>query len=166
MRNPLIRRGALALAVTMFAGGVALPATSVRAAEPDAPGVVATDAVQAQALAYLGVGIVELTKPLAQQLDLSRSNGVVVLKLAKDGPAQKAGVQVKDIITRLADTEIKKTGEVHSFLAGKKAGDKIAVTILRQGQPNPFKIEVTLGSYPMTTMPVETKPVVTKPEPS
>ena len=51
--------------------------------------------------AWLGVSVAELNDQLAQKLGVSQTTGIVVLKVAPESPAAKAGVQEKDIDVRV-----------------------------------------------------------------
>ena len=57
--------------------------------------------------------------------------------------AAKAGIQVGDIVTKLADTPIDGIGSLRNVLSAKKAGDTIKVE-LKRGEET-LELEVVLG---------------------
>ena len=69
---------------------------------------------------------------------------VKVISPIDDTPAQKAGVKAGDLIIRLGKEPVKgKTlGEAVKIMRGKP-GTKLELTILRKGEDDPIKIEIT-----------------------
>ncbi|MNL63891.1 Serine endoprotease DegS [compost metagenome] len=74
-------------------------------------------------------------------MSASQSTNAVV----KDGPADKAGVKNKDIITKINDKEVGDKGGVASLIGEYKPGDTVQLTILRDGKM--LAIRVTLAAY-------------------
>ena len=68
---------------------------------------------------------------------------VVVAQVFKNSPAEKAGVKVGDTILKMDGKEIKKPEDGGPIMAGKKPGDKVKLTIKRDGKE--MEIEVTAG---------------------
>jgi S1-C subfamily serine protease len=65
-------------------------------------------------------------------LDLSQ--GVVVANLVRNGPADKAGLRVKDVILQVDGESIQNTSRLLEIVAGHKPGDKLEVVIQRGKQ--------------------------------
>lgn len=59
--------------------------------------------------------------------------GVKIARVEDDGGAQKAGLQTGDVIKRINNVEIVKFSDLKGQLTARRPGDKIAVTILRDG---------------------------------
>ena len=78
--------------------------------------------------------------------DSSEAGGLVVQEVTKDSPAEKGGLKVGDVITRLADKEIKSLQDVLELLGKKRSGNEIEVQVKRDGETVKFK--VTLGRPP------------------
>ena len=104
--------------------------------------------------AYLGVRYVPLSAETAKQYDLSVRQGAYVIgsnsgaALDTNGPAAKAGVQEKDIITKVNGLEVGPRGSVSSLIGEYAPGDTVTLTILRAGQT--LTKEVTLAAYAVT----------------
>lgn len=104
---------------------------------------------------YLGVRYVALTQQIATANSLSVSSGAWV-KAADDatpgvvagGPADKAGVKEGDILTKVGSSTIDATHSLQSLISTHKVGDKVTITILRDGKTQ--TLEVTLEAAPAT----------------
>ncbi|MGG6310488.1 S1C family serine protease [Paenibacillus macerans] len=91
---------------------------------------------------YMGVYTLDLNNPYSPITDEQREDlqlpshvteGVIVLEA--HGPAQKAGLQLNDIITQLDKQPIKSTMELRRYLyENKKIGDELEVTYYREGK--------------------------------
>lgn len=100
---------------------------------------------------YLGVRYVTLndTNAYTYNLDVTRgaylapgqSGGAVV----SGSPADKAGLQEKDIITKVDGTAIDETNSLSSLVGRRAVGDSVKLTILRDDKE--MTISVTLGIY-------------------
>lgn len=83
---------------------------------------------------YLGVVIRDLDWQLAQQLQLDRSQGVVVANLVRNGPADEAGLEIKDVILEINGSPITSSSRLLEIVASHKPGDELEVVILRNGK--------------------------------
>ncbi len=79
----------------------------------------------------IGVSAQTITPKLAKGLSLRRDWGVVVSDVAPDGPAQAAGVQVGDIITRADGKLMESTRSLQLMVYSHRKGDKIKLDLLR-----------------------------------
>ena len=68
------------------------------------------------------------------------------MEVTDGGPADKAGLQVGDVITMVGTTTITSSQDLTSILGSKsyKAGDKATVTYVRDGQV--YTTDLTFGS--------------------
>lgn len=96
----------------------------------------------------LGVRYIPITKDLAANNDLKSDKGALVyggndLGVVPGSAADKAGVKEGDIILKMGNDEIDQNHGITDLLQKYSPGDKITLTILRDGKQQ--KIEVTLG---------------------
>ncbi|MET8697544.1 trypsin-like peptidase domain-containing protein [Kitasatospora sp. NPDC004723] len=75
-----------------------------------------------------------------------RPAGAVVVAVAPNGPADSAGLQVGDVITRIGDTAVDSLNSLTTALASLAPDTKVTVTFTRDGQSK--TAEVTLGTLP------------------
>ena len=75
-----------------------------------------------------------------------QTDGVVVTDTVKGSPAETAGLKKYDVITKIGDKEIKNILELRRELYAYNVGDKVELTVLREGKET--KVQVTLGAQP------------------
>lgn len=102
------------------------------------------------ARAYIGVSYIEITPEVVATYDLPVSAGAYLISnqgsaIIADGPAAKAGLKDKDIITKINGFTLGKNGSVSTIIGEYLPGDTVQLTILRDGEEH--TINVTLGSY-------------------
>ena len=97
---------------------------------------------------YLGVRYVTLTDAYAEEHKLDTKQGAYITpsqgesSIVSGSPAEKAGLQEKDIITKVGDTEINKDNTLTSVIGRYSVGDKVKLTVVRDGKT--ITIEATL----------------------
>jgi len=87
-------------------------------------------------------------------IEVGMEDGFVkVIAPIDDTPAQRAGVRAGDLITRLDDRPIKGLGlnEAVKVMRGK-AGTKITLTIVREGEDKPLKITITRAAIKVASV--------------
>lgn len=84
---------------------------------------------------YLGVGLqpVRLPDPLRETLRWNENTAAIVLEVHPDGPADKAGIVIGDILVSLAGQPITRLEDVQSHLAGDAIGKTLPVKFVRGG---------------------------------
>ncbi len=100
--------------------------------------------------AYLGVRYIALTPQVADTFKLKQTQGAYAYNdtnnsVIAGSPADKAGLQDKDIITKVDNKEVNENNGLALLLATYVPGDKVALTVYRDGSVK--TIEVTLGEY-------------------
>ncbi|MDY4221052.1 MAG: trypsin-like peptidase domain-containing protein [Candidatus Faecousia sp.] len=82
--------------------------------------------------AYLGVTVQDTDASAASLYGLP--TGAYVVTVVEDGSADQAGIQPKDIIIKLGDTDVSTVSELTRALRRFKAGDQTTVTVIRSGE--------------------------------
>lgn len=99
---------------------------------------------------WLGVRYMSLNKEIARSAQLPVDQGALVyrgpnptdLPVVPGSPADKAGIQENDIITKVNGQALDENTSLVSLLQKYKPGDSIELTIMRKGQET--KLKVTL----------------------
>ena len=93
---------------------------------------------------YLGVGIQDVTRDIADGVGLENARGAIVSNIAEDGPAGPAGVQSGDIIIAVDGEQIDDALDLSRTIAGKSPDSTVELTIWRDGAET--TVPVTLGT--------------------
>lgn len=94
--------------------------------------------------AYLGVTVQDTDASAASLYGLP--TGAYVVTVVEDGSADRAGIQPKDIIIKLGDTDVSTVSELTRTLRRFKAGDQTTVTVIRSGER--ITLDITLDEKP------------------
>jgi putative serine protease PepD len=92
---------------------------------------------QAVKHAYLGL---QTTTPR------NGASGAEIAQATAGGPAEKAGLQAGDIVKKVGGQSVSTPDEVAAAIAGNSPGDKVDVTVERNGSEH--TVSVTLGQRP------------------
>ena len=91
---------------------------------------------------YLGVRYVPLTPELSKRNDLSVDYGAYITSVVADSPAEKAGLQAKDIITQINNDAFTANNSLQSLLGKYEVGDEIIITYVRDGKTETTKVKL------------------------
>ena len=94
--------------------------------------------------AYIGVSCSTVNAQNAQANHLSVNQGAYVAELSKDGPAEKAGIKVGDIVTKIGDHTVESADGLILAVRSYAVGDTVDVELVRDGKE--MTVPVTLGS--------------------
>lgn len=97
--------------------------------------------------AYMGVSVENVDEEAASRYSLP--TGAYVVKVEKDSAAQKAGIEVKDIITDVGGHSVGNVTDLTRALRNFKAGDSTTVTVIRGGKQ--VSLQITLDERPQET---------------
>ena len=91
---------------------------------------------------YIGVYPMELNRELAEHYGVKEGAGLLVSRLTEDGPAEKAGLKVGDVIVRVDGKRVESTNDLIDRIQGKAKGDKIKVEVLRDRKTVNLEVEI------------------------
>jgi len=91
---------------------------------------------------WFGVGIQEVTKSLAESLQLGTPKGALITSVETDSPAAKGGVQPGDVVVRVNDQSITESGDLPHVVGMIMPGDKAHVDIYRKGRRKTLTVVV------------------------
>ena len=118
--------------------GFAIPATTVG-------GVVdALEHAGYVSRGYLGVTIQPVGQDIADALGVNANSGALVDKAQPGAPATLAGVRAGDVITKLNGEPVKDAADLTRHVGALKPGDKVELTLLRDGAEK--TITLSLGA--------------------
>jgi serine protease Do len=75
-------------------------------------------------------------------MERTYGKGVTISNVRPDTPAEKAGLQTEDTITAVNGKSVKSGDELVGLISATKPGSKIALTVMRHGQPKEVSVTV------------------------
>ena len=94
----------------------------------------------------IGVSIQEVTRELADSFGLNKPNGALVSSVEKGGPADKAGIEVSDVILKFDGRLVTDSIDLPRIVAATKPGNKVSVELWRKGAAKEVTIVVAAMS--------------------
>jgi serine protease DegQ len=97
---------------------------------------------------YLGVAMQEVPLPLEWRASAGsdQEHGLLVMHVAPDGPANRAGIYLGDVVVSVDAQPVRGFRRFHHMLALKHTGEALKLRVIRAG--NATEVEVTLGDRP------------------
>jgi serine protease Do len=90
----------------------------------------------------IGVQIDQVSKDVAESLGLAKAQGALVRSVEAGSPADKAGVEAGDIITRFEGKPIEKSADLPRMVGSVKPGSKATLTVWRRGSSKELQVVV------------------------
>jgi len=90
----------------------------------------------------IGVVIDPVTREVAEAIGLGKPVGALVRSVEAGGPAEKAGVEPGDIITRVDARSVESSVELPRIVGNIKPGTKATVQVFRRGSTREFAVTV------------------------
>jgi serine protease Do len=97
----------------------------------------------------IGVTIAPVTKEVAESIGLGKPAGALVRGAESGGPADKAGIEAGDIITKVDGKVIDKSGDLPRLVGATKPGSKTVLQVFRRGGYR--DISVTVAEFEADT---------------
>ena len=91
---------------------------------------------------WLGLEVTQLTPALAQLLSINRDHGVVITHTHSEGPAEKAGLKINDVILSIDGIDINTGHQGLLEVAELSPGKQISIEVLRNNQKQTIMAEI------------------------
>ncbi|MFD0795063.1 Do family serine endopeptidase [Mucilaginibacter litoreus] len=90
---------------------------------------------------YVGIGFADLSDPdAAKQVKSDKTNGLYVTSIVDGSGAEQAGIKEGDIITKVEGNTVYESSDLQERVARLQPGDKINLTVLRNGSEKNFTV--------------------------
>ena len=90
----------------------------------------------------IGVAIADLSKDVAEAIGLGKAAGALVQRIEAGSPAEKAGIEGGDVITKVDGKAIQSAAELRRAVAAIKPGSKATVQVFRRGTTKDLTVTV------------------------
>ena len=93
---------------------------------------------------WLGVQIQDVTRELAESFGMKKTQGALVSKILPGSPAEKADLQIGDIIIEFNGQQIETSGDLPPMVGMTPINDKATLKIIRQGETKTVDFKIGL----------------------
>ncbi len=87
---------------------------------------------------HFGFAVEDLNQAIASRFHLENLDGVIVVGVEKDGPAERAGLKLNDVIQVINDYQIKSFDDVALAVSDLAVGEEIKLKVWRDGKEMTF----------------------------
>ena len=95
---------------------------------------------------WAGLAVQEITPALAETLGLEKHGGALVAGVVQDGPAERSGVKVGDVITELDGKKVTDALELPLWIARMPIDKRVPMRVQREQQE--VKLDLTVAALP------------------
>ncbi|WP_334107187.1 DegQ family serine endoprotease [Methylobacillus sp.] len=96
---------------------------------------------------WLGIGIQEITKDLAESFGMKGTSGALVAGVEKGSPAEKGGLEPGDVVVKFDGKPVTTSVDLPRIVGTTKPGKQVPVEVLRKGSTK--VLSITLGEMPV-----------------
>ena len=101
--------------------------------------------VTIQGPSWLGIRMQEVTAENVKELKLPAERGVLVTRVVKDSPAEKAGLKANDVITEFDGQRVESVMALERMVHEVPAGRSVSITVWRDGGAQTLHAELSAG---------------------
>jgi serine protease Do len=95
---------------------------------------------------FLGVQITDLDASMSERLGIKEHGGAVIMMVGAGSPAEKAGIQLEDVIVSINGQKVDNSSRLRLIVSGTKPGTQIPIELLRSGKR--ITVNATLEALP------------------
>ena len=95
---------------------------------------------------WLGIGASPIDRNIINKYQLTDARGIYITEIYPDGPADRAGLMLRDIMTHINRQRIGSGRDGVNLIGQAKPGDSVQITVLRDGKR--LNVAVIIGTRP------------------
>jgi len=92
--------------------------------------------------AYLGVNVATMDTRIAKENGITFTQGVLIDSLDPEGSAALAGIQEKDVVTKVNGKNVTTTSELMELIGRSKAGETMTINVIRDGDSREIPVRL------------------------
>ena len=101
---------------------------------------------------YLGVGLTEMSPQLRTHFGAPEDAGVMISSVEPGSPAEKAGLKVGDIISRIDGQDVQSSWDIGSQMRKAEEGEQVPLEIWRNGKVQTLSATIAFRERPELDM--------------
>jgi S1-C subfamily serine protease len=98
--------------------------------------------------AFIGLGLAEITQPIASELGLPDTLGALALSVQEGGPAANAGIRAGDVLIRLDGDKLNSPEDLLAALRNRSPGQTVTVEFRRGADTQEVKVVLVARPAP------------------
>lgn len=91
---------------------------------------------------YIGIYLEEINRELSVYFGVKEGRGLLVAKITKDSPAEKAGLKVGDVIIKADGIRTERARDLTGVIQDKEKGKRIKLELLRNKKMKSIEVEI------------------------
>ena len=91
----------------------------------------------------LSIKIQDITPEIADAIDVTEGQGVLVMEVDKGGSGDKAGLKPGDVIVKVGDSEVKNSRKLQIAVADVPVNTDVKIIVMRDGKQKELKCHIT-----------------------
>ena len=92
---------------------------------------------------WLGVLIQDVTRELAESFDMDHPHGALIAKVLSDGPAEKAGLEVGDIVVKFNGKKVSFSSDLPPLVGSTPVDKTVPVEIIRRSKHKTIQVKIS-----------------------
>ncbi len=92
--------------------------------------------------AFLGVQLHAINEDLAPYFGIKAGEGVLILNVEKNSPAEKAGLKSGDVIVKIEDETVSKPRDVYEIISEFDEDEEVTIEIIRQNKKQTISVKL------------------------
>lgn len=109
---------------------------------------------------FLGITPADLTPKQSDHYGIKK--GALVQSVSEGSPAQKAGIQVEDVVVKFGDRQIADEIDLRDAISQTVPGNEIPITVIREGKTVTVRVKVEEKGKQQASSPQDQKEIVNK----
>ncbi len=92
---------------------------------------------------WLGVLIQDVTRELAESFDMTHPHGALIAKVLPDGPAEKSGLEVGDIVIKFNGEKVSFSSDLPPLVGSTPVNSTVPVEIIRRSKHKTIQVKIS-----------------------
>ncbi len=92
---------------------------------------------------WLGVLIQDVTRELAESFNMDHPHGALIAKVLPDGPAEKAGIEVGDIVVKFNGKKVSFSSDLPPLVGSTIVNTTVPVEIIRRSKHKTIQVKIS-----------------------